>query len=205
MQEMEGSSTSLETITDCSYNAQLCKSPRGTVNFEIISTYRENVGPSIDLNIPISDTSKIRNITQIREITFAKPVGFLFQKDFFLLNEYIQFFSQNMDKFMKYPHSFAIKQLKFEVEAMVAACSMEVRLDAEKIVDRKICSNGIDLELWVTDDGDYSQVWLPDKYGYRNGFLVAYVDGVINPAIDKQNTFKMLHDSGLLAAYKQIS
>ncbi|UOQ50687.1 hypothetical protein [Hymenobacter cellulosivorans] len=178
---------------------RLFKVNEGTINLELMLNRRWGA-------IRREEIGMVQNMT-----TYFKPIG-IYKRDqasgklhIIILNEFEQVYLQ-MTRNGLIKTENEVEMLSLEENAVIATFSMEAVIEARDKKDKKLTINGLSMEIFMTGDGAYPQMFLDDKYRV-NGPLGAYFANgpyTLNPMMSVKATFDDLLSRNLLSAYKEL-
>ncbi|TAL56321.1 MAG: hypothetical protein EPN85_15135 [Bacteroidetes bacterium] len=181
---------------------RLFKATDFNVNLEALIEMRiENTGEEID----VSALGKGVKGTMHKFVMFFKPIGFYTLNDgnieITIVNEYekeMNFLIENK----KITPSVKVNKLSFRENALIGAFSKETRLEAFKNIDRSFISNGLMLDIYMTNVG-YPEVFLDDKYEVEGAIAIYRLHDKpwgIDPVVNYKEIFDKLWSMKLLTA-----
>lgn len=144
----------------------------------------------------------VRNLS-----TFFKPIG-VYKLDstsgkfhIIILNEFEDSFRNGSIK-----PGCEVETLSLEENAVIATFSMDAVIEARDKVDKKLTINGLDMEIFMTGDGAYPQMFLHDKYRFPGPIGAYFASGPysLNPMMNTKRTFDDLMARSLLSAHKEM-
>lgn len=166
-----------------------------------------------DFNINLEVLIQINGNNQ-NVVPFLKPIGFYTLKRSFFTDEIevtiLKEFEEDFDfllKIGKIPSGITIKKLSLVENALIAAYSMDAVVKAINHKDYSSVINGLEIDILMTYDNEYPQMFLNDKYGVK-GHIAAYFfrgsNKGIAPSINYENISPKLQQMGLYSAFKNI-
>ena len=166
-----------------------------------------------DFNVNLEILTQIKSTNQ-NIIPFFKTIGFYTVDNGYVSIEIeitiLKEFENDLDYLIKegkVPSNIKIKRLSTIENAVLAGYSMEAVLNATRNIDCSTRANGLDVDIYMTGDDEYSQLFLNDKYNIR-GHIVAYFFKQKNQGIatnlkyeEMSNKFQKM---SLFSAFKKL-
>jgi hypothetical protein len=188
------------------------------MNFRLFKPTASHINLEFFARIPV-ETVKEQDLSGVGNrargmVSVLKPIGFFSQKKGFSSNglevTVLKEFEDDLNYLIelgKIDSNLKINKLSLEENALLAAFSVEALFQAEKYQDCSFNANGLDMDIYMTLDGEYPQSFLNDRYGL-SGHIGAYFLRDENRRIDMNTSYKDLYwdlfKMSLMTAYKII-
>lgn len=178
---------------------RLFKVDNETINLELMLTRR--FGP-----IKREAIGMVQAMT-----TYFKPIG-VYKLDHSSGKFHIIILNEFEADYMKMARGGALRNecevevLSLEENAVIATFSMDAVVEARDMKDKAMTINGLDMEIFMTGDGSYPQMFLDDKYRFSGPLGAYFISGpnTLNPMMSVKATFDDLLSRSLLSAYKAM-